>query len=156
MVSRNIQLGNGGRITETAIGNDARTAANHQAGHQNIAGRGGAGILAAVHDKHVARRAGFDGDALRMGGIAEFDELVTVFAGRHVAQGEGRADHVLALVAQRAHALDDLVAQAALVKRRRQGSDGNRHQFFARFIVHVCLLAMRECLHISFCGSVRL
>ncbi len=86
------ELGDLGRIAKAAIGDDAGDAALHQPRHQDGAGGGGAGILAAVHHQHRAGRAILDRLALRMGAVAKHVDLVEVLARRHVAQREGLAD----------------------------------------------------------------
>ena len=115
-------------VAKAAVGHHARRAAHHQPGDQDIAGRGRGGILAGCPSPERTRRTRFDGVALRVVGVAEFDQLVAILARGHVAQGEGGADHVAALARHRAHVLDHLIAQAAFEKRGGQGGDGDRFQ----------------------------
>ena len=136
VICRDVELGDGGGITEAAVGDDARTAAFHQPRDQYVPGRGGIRLFTAVHDQDVAFRAGFDGNALRMFGAAELGQLIAILSGGHVAQCEGGADHVLALPSDRMNALDNLVAQAPLEKGSGKCGDRNGHELVAGFAVH--------------------
>lgn len=114
MIGGNIKLADGGRVTETTIGYHAGHAPHHQAGNENIAGRGCAWILATVHHQDMPYWAAFHCDALRVFGIAELTELIAVFARGDVAQCISRPNHGDTLGLDWVHALDDLVAKPRL------------------------------------------
>ena len=125
MERRDCQLGDLGGIAKAAVRDDAGDAPLHQPRHQDRAGRGRAGVLAAVDDHHRAGRALLHRLALRVVAVLEHRDRVQVLARRDVAQREGLAHHVGQAGIQRAHVLDEGVAQAALEQRGGQGCGGN-------------------------------
>ena len=70
-----------GGVPEAAIGDDSGGATDHEPGDEDVAGRGGAGVAAAVDHHDVARRAFLDGEALGVGGVLEDVDAVEVLAG---------------------------------------------------------------------------
>ena len=66
VIGREAEFCDLGGIAKAAVGDDAGYAALHQPRHEDGAGGGGAGILAAVHDQHRAGRTILDRLALRM------------------------------------------------------------------------------------------
>ena len=129
---RDGELGDLAGVAKAAVGHHARDAAHHQPGDQDRARRRGARILAAVHDQHRAGRAELDRLALRMVRILEHCHRVEVLARRHVAQGEGLADHRARTRVERMDVLDELVAQAPLEEAARQRRRADRLQLLAR------------------------
>ena len=132
MIGRNVQRSDLHCVAKAAIGDDTSAAPDHQPRDQDITGRGRICVSSTVHHQNMARGAGFDGVTLRMLWIAKLGKLVAIFARGHVAQGEGRADHVLSLGRDRAHILDYLVAQPAFEQGGRNGRNGYMPQLVQR------------------------
>ena len=100
-----------------------------------------------------AGRNGFHRRALRMGAVGEHVERVDVLARRNVAQRVGRADHRRRIRIERARALHEGIAQAALEQLRgqRRGAHGRelRARGFAQWFGHARSPA-------AFCRTARL
>ena len=123
-IDRHGELGDVGDVAHAAVGHHAADAALGQAGHQDVAARGGADIAPAVGHQHGAGRALLDRAPLRMV-IAVLARAVQVLARRDVAQGVGLADHDRAgIVVEPRDAQQEGVAQAPLEQlgRERRGA----------------------------------
>ncbi len=81
----------------------------------------------------MAGRAILDRAPLRVLRALEHPQMIEVLPRRDVAQGEGLADHALALQAQRPHILDEDVAEAALEQSGGQRRGRNPLEFLAIF-----------------------
>jgi hypothetical protein len=101
---------------------------------QNSASRGGGGILAAVHDEHISRRAFFDRPTLRMAPVGKDADMVEIFSGRNVAQREGRPDQPGRVAIDLVNPADEHITQAVLQQHGRQRGGGYRLEFFACFV----------------------
>jgi hypothetical protein len=108
-------------IAHAAVRDEARRTAHRKPGDQDVARGGGARIAAAIDHQYVARRDDFDRLALRMLGIRVRLDRVEVLARRDIAEREGRAEKVAPGWAERADALHEEVAEAALEELRGQG-----------------------------------
>jgi hypothetical protein len=110
-----------GRVAKAAIGDDAGGAAHLHPRDQDIAGRGGAPVLARVDDHDVSRRDLLDGLALRMRAVFEDAEMIEVLARRDVAQGIGLPDHARRVGIEQPDILQEDVAETLLEERRGEG-----------------------------------
>ena len=112
-----------GRVPERAVGHEAGGLPRLQPGEEDPAGRGRLGLVAAVHDEHVAGRDLLDRRALRVVVVLEDLERVDVLPRGDVPQREGGTGHPM--VRERLDALQEDVAQPAReqLRRDRGGAD---------------------------------